>query len=158
MSSQSSSMMEEYLSTMINEAIASKYPFVLETPLSHPDYWRYLDRFEKHGYQLQLNYLCLDSVLHCEQRVKQRVREGGHAVDARTIKGVYEQNLKFINDYWDTFNVICLYDGMAKPTLLVKLEDKKVVMADKNALKKRWLKKGLTEIAKLILEDGIDKD
>jgi len=149
-SSQSSSMMEEYLSRMINEAITHKQHFVLETPLSHPDYWRYIDRFERNGYQIQLNYLCLDSVLDCEQRVKQRIREGGHAVDARTIKGVYEQNLKFINDYHDTFNVICLYDGMEAPTLLVKLEDKKVVMVDRNALKKIWLKKGLPAISSLV--------
>ncbi|RFS20645.1 hypothetical protein DVR12_18975 [Chitinophaga silvatica] len=145
-SSQSSLMMENYLSAKINEAIASKQHFVLETPLSHPDYWRYIDRFENARYQILLNYLCLDSILDCEQRVK----EGGHAVDARTIKGVYEQNLKFINDYWETFNVVCLYDGMAKPTLLVKLENKKVVMVDKNALKKGWVKKGLTSIASKI--------
>ncbi|HVI43766.1 MAG TPA: zeta toxin family protein, partial [Chitinophaga sp.] len=151
-SSQSSSMMEEYLSTKINEAIANKQHFVLETPLSHPDYWKYIDRFERDDYQIQLNYLCLDSVLHCEQRVRQRVREGGHAVDARTIKGVYEQNLKFINDYWDTFNVVCLYDGMSVPTLLVRLEERKIVMVDKNALKKMWLKKGLPLIASLVLE------
>ncbi|MBV7529269.1 zeta toxin family protein [Chitinophaga sp. sic0106] len=151
-SSQSSLMMEDYLSAKINEAISNRQHFVLETPLSHPDYWRYIDRFENAGYQIQLNYLCLDSILDCEQRVRQRVKEGGHAVDARTIKGVYEQNLKFINDYWETFNVICLYDGMAKPTLLVKLEDKKVAMVYKDALKKGWVKKGLINIFNLVRE------
>lgn len=145
-SSQSSSMMEEYLSAKISEAIANKKHFVLETPLSHPDYWKYIDRFENAGYQIQLNYLCLDSIRDCELRVKQRVSEGGHAVDARTIRGVYEQNLRFINDYWETFDVICLYDGMANPTLLVKLENKKLILTNKNALKKAWLKKGLPDI------------
>lgn len=85
--------------------------------------------------------------MDCEQCVRQRVKEGGHAVDRRTIKGVCEQNLKFINDYRETFKVICLYDGMAKPILLMKLEDKKVAMVDKNALKKGWVKKGLINIS-----------
>ena len=149
-SSQSSSMMEAHLSTKINDAIIRKQHFVLETPWSHPDYWKYIDRFERSGYQIQLNYLCLDTIQHCEQRVRQRVREGGHAVDARTIKGVYEQNLKFINDYFDTFKVICLYDGMAMPVLLVKMQDEAIIMADKDALKKNWLKKGLPAISRLV--------
>ncbi len=84
-------MMEDFLVAQMNKAIETRKHFVLETPLSHPDYWRYLDRFESKGYQIQLNYLCLDKVKDCEQRVRQRVSEGGHAVDARTIKGVYEK-------------------------------------------------------------------
>jgi predicted ABC-type ATPase len=33
-------------------AIKAKNHFVLETPLSHPDYWKYIDRFENNGYQV----------------------------------------------------------------------------------------------------------
>ena len=143
----STQMMEELLVVKMNEAIQVNQHFVLETPLSHPDYWTYIDRFEKSGYQIQLNYLCLDKIKDCEQRVRQRVKEGGHAVDARTIKGVYEKNLEHINAYKDTFKVICLYDGMRKPTLLVKLEGDKIIMVNDLALKKNWLKKGLPSIA-----------
>jgi len=150
--SQSTRMMEELLVLKMDEAIEAKQHFVLETPLSHPDYWKYIDRFEKREYQIQLNYLCLDKIKDCEQRVRLRVREGGHAVDARTIKGVYEKNLEHINNYRDTFKVICLYDGMLQPTLLVKLEDNQVIMAKKSSLKKRWLKKGLPSIAKIVSE------
>lgn len=86
--------------------------------------------------------MCLDKIKDCEQRVRLRVKEGGHAVDARTIKGVYEKNLEHINNYRNTFKVICLYDGMLRPTLLVKLEDDQVVLAKESSLKKGWLKKG----------------
>lgn len=127
----SAQMMEDFLISKMDEAILANHHFVLETPLSHPDYWKYIDRFENKGYQIQLNYLCLDKIKDCEQRVRLRVKEGGHAVDARTIKGVYEKNLEHINNYSNTFKVICLYDGMIKPTLLVKLEDNEVV---------KWLK------------------
>jgi predicted ABC-type ATPase len=135
-SARSTQMMEELLVVKMDEAIRAKQHFVLETPLSHPDYWRYIDRFEKAGYQIQLNYLCLDKIKDCEQRVRQRVKEGGHAVDARTIRGVYERNLEHINAYKDTFRVICLYDGMRKPTLLVKLEDGQIIMMNELVLKK----------------------
>ncbi|HEY9262134.1 zeta toxin family protein [Chitinophaga sp.] len=133
---QSAQMMEDFLITKMDEAIKGSQHFVLETPLSHPDYWKYIDRFDNKGYQIQLNYLCLDKIKDCEQRVRQRVKEGGHTVDARTIKGVYEKNLEHINNYKDTFKVICLYDGMVRPIMLAKLEDNQVLFANELALKK----------------------
>lgn len=142
--------MEEKLVNEMKLAIQNKQHFVLETPLSHPDYWRYLDLFEKNGYQIQLNYLCLDKISDCTARVGQRVLEGGHYVDPDTIKGVYEKNLEHINDFNTTFQVIELYDGMKVPTLLAKLENSEVLWADKIALKKNWLKKGMPEIAQRI--------
>lgn len=147
---QSAQMMEDFLISKMDEAIKGQQHFVLETPLSHPDYWKYIDRFDNKGYQIQLNYLCLDKIKDCEQRVRQRVKEGGHAVDARTIKGVYEKNLEHINSYKDTFKVICLYDGMERPAILVKLEDNQVSMANESALKKNWIKKGLPSIARMV--------
>jgi len=150
-------MMEDFLILKMDEAIKASQHFVLETPLSHPDYWKYIDRFEKKGYQIQLNYLCLDKIKDCEQRVRLRVKEGGHAVDARTIKVVYERNLEHINNYRSTFKVICLYDGMLMPTLLVKLEDDEVVMAKESSLKKMWLKKGLPSISKIVSDHLLAK-
>jgi predicted ABC-type ATPase len=111
-------MMELKLLIEMKKAITLKDHFVLETLLSHPDYWGYMDLFEKNGYQIQLNYLCLDKVRDCVARVEQRVIEGGHYVEPSTIKGVYEKKLEYINAYKDTFGVIELYDGMAMPTLL----------------------------------------
>ena len=55
-------LMEEKLVGEMKRAITNKSHFVLETPLSHADYWKYLDLFENNGYQIQLNYLCLDKV------------------------------------------------------------------------------------------------
>jgi len=111
-------MMEKRLVKEMRRTIQLKNHFVLETPLSHPDYWRYIDLFENSGYQIQLNYLCLDNVSDCVARVGQRVIEGGHYVEPGTIKGVYEKNLEHINKYKNTFKVIELYDGMGVPTLL----------------------------------------
>jgi len=140
-------MMENRLLQEMKKAIDAKDHFVLETPLSHPDYWRYIDLFDNAGYQVQLNYLCLDKVSDCVARVGQRVAEGGHYVDPKTIKGVYETNLKYINDYKTTFKVLELYDGMKVPTLLARFEDNKVTYAVKEALDKNWIKQGLPALA-----------
>jgi predicted ABC-type ATPase len=146
----STRMMEELLVQEMKQAINSRNHFVLETPLSHPDYWRYIDLFENNGYQIQLNYLCLDKVSNCIARVDQRVIEGGHYVDPGTIKGVYQKNLEHINEYFKTFKVIALYDGMNEPALLVRIEDNLVTAAVGLALTKSWIKKGLPSIAQII--------
>lgn len=140
---QATAMMEQKLLVEMRKAIKLKDHFVLETPLSHPDYWAYIDLFERNGYQIQLNYLCLDKVSDCLARVEQRVIEGGHYVEPSTIKGVYEKNLQHINDYKDTFALIELYDGMAIPTLLARIENNEVTFATKQALKKNWIRKRL---------------
>lgn len=135
-------MMEDKLKELMVEAINSNSHFVLETPLSHPDYWRYIDMFDNAGYQLQLNYLCLDKVSDCMGRVEQRVLEGGHYVRPDTIKGVYNNNLIHINTEYQTFDRVELYDGMIVPTLLCSMEKENVRYLSPKALKKKLDQKG----------------
>lgn len=141
---QSTMLMEAALLQAMKQAIAAKKHFVLETPLSHPDYWAYIDLFTINNYQIQLNYLCLDKVSDCIARVAQRVVEGGHYVQPATIKGVYDKNLEFINLYSSESMLIELYDGTRIPNLLVRLENNKVKYAHKEALHKTWITTGLT--------------
>lgn len=136
-------MMEEKLFLVMKKAISNKEHFVLETPLSHPDYWKYIDMFESAGYQVQLNYLCLDKVGDCIGRVEQRVLEGGHLVRPDTIKGVFNDNLMHINSQYQSFQRVELYDGMRVPTLLCSLDNNIIEYLSPKALKKNWIKKGL---------------
>lgn len=147
---QADHLMEKLLLKEMESAIHAKSNFALETPLSHPDYWLYIDRFKDNGYDIQLCYVCLDKVEDCQNRVCQRVKEGGHNVDHRTVKGVYEMNLKYINDFKDTFDSIRLYDGMSSPTLLALISGNKVDYASTHTLKKSWVKTGLPLIAEKI--------
>ena len=147
---QATDMMEKVLIQQMKSSIQVKSHFVLETPLSHPDYWRYIDLFEDSGYQIQLNYLCLDKVGDCIARVDQRVLEGGHYVQPSTIKGVFTKNLEHINTYHKTFHAIELYDGMKIPTLLGRFEGDEVKTASSLALKKQWIKKGMPNLSKKI--------
>jgi predicted ABC-type ATPase len=133
-------LMEERLLSEMKKAILAKEHFVLETPLSHPDYWKYIDLFENAGYQVQLNCLCLNNSLECIGRVRLRVIQGGHYVDPKTIKGVYQMNLKHIDLYKSTFKVLELYDGTTLPMLLARFENNQVTFAIKQALDKNWIR------------------
>ncbi|MGF7083034.1 zeta toxin family protein [Mucilaginibacter sp. UYCu711] len=154
---QSQGDMETILQKEMVKAASEKKHFVLETPLSHPDYWRYIDFFANKGYLVQLSYMCLDSIKDCKMRVSKRVKEGGHNVDVHTIKGVYEMNLKYINEFRDTFKQISLYDGMKKPDLIARLESGNVVRVEPLAFKKSWIKQGLTDIYNDLVRSGKEK-
>lgn len=145
-------LMEARLMESMRSAIGLRQHFVLETPLSHPDYWNYLDLFEQNGYQIQMNYLSLDRISDCIARVGQRVMEGGHYVAPDTIGGVYRKNLEFINAYYQTFKCIELYDGMRIPILLARLEHNRVVFAERAVLNKGWVRDGLPSIDRKIRE------
>lgn len=59
-------------------------------------------------------------------------------------------NLKYINDFRDTFKEILLYDGMRKPSLLARIAGNEVKLAEPMALKKAWIKTGMPDIASQI--------
>lgn len=126
-----SELIEEELGRQMQKAIQCRSHFVLETPLSHGDYWKYLDLFESSKYQIQLKYIGLDKIVDCRARVGQRVLEGGHYVPMETIKGVFTKNLEHINKYHKMFQSIELYDGTEIPVLLARMEAGVVWMAKK---------------------------
>jgi predicted ABC-type ATPase len=77
--------------------------------------------------------------------------EGGHYVAPETIKGVYQMNLRHINEFSETFKAINLFDGTIKPFVLVEMENNQIISASEIALKKNWIKKGLPAIAEKIV-------
>lgn len=151
-------MMEERLIREMKEAIFNKGNFVLETPLSDPYYWTYLNLFDDAGYQNQLIYLCLDTIDQCKARVQQRILEGGHAVSPETIEGVYNMNLFYLNTEFTDFDRLEFYDGTIFPTLLCALENNDVEYLNPLALRKNWLKKGLPLLYKTLKDFKEDVD
>lgn len=143
-------MMEAKLVNEMKSAITGQQHFVLETPLSDPYYWTYLNLFEDAGYHIQINYLCLNTIEHCKARVHQRVSEGGHAVSPETIKGVYNMNLVHINSQIASFKRLEFYDGTIIPTMLCAIENNKVEYSTPEAFKKKWIKNGLPVIYNLL--------
>ena len=148
-------LMEAKLVNEMKSAILKKEHFVLETPLSDPYYWTYINLFEDAGYNLQLNYLCLDTIEHCKARVQQRVSEGGHAVSPDTIKGVYNMNLFYLNSELSGFMRVELYDGTIIPTLLCVIENSEVEFLIQEALKKKWIKNGLPNLYKMLRDVNV---
>lgn len=57
---------------------------------------------------------------------------------------IYNDNLMHINSQYQSFQRIELYDGMLVPTLLCSLDNNIIEYVSPKALKKAWIKKGLS--------------
>ena len=100
--------------------------FAFETTLSGKTYAQMIPEWRKMGYEIKLVFLYLPDVTTAIERVKNRVRQGGHNVAGPTIIRRYEKGwynfkhlYKYLVDGW------VLYDNSGeKPKFLEKGKNK----------------------------------
>lgn len=80
--------------------ISSGKSFVLESTLSGNYLTKFIERAKKSGYSIKIAYIFLESPQDCMQRIKIRVKLGGHFVpDADVIRRYYRSKFNFWNVY-----------------------------------------------------------
>ena len=91
----------------IDELIAQNIDFAFETTLASRSFAALCRSAKAKGYQVCLTFFWLDSIDLAQQRVKQRVSEGGHNIPTDTIARRYLAGLRNfftlyleIVDYW----------------------------------------------------------
>lgn len=96
----------------INELINQKQDFAFETTLATRSFVPLCKTAQKKGYQVCLTFFWLDSVELAIERVKQRVKEGGHNIQAEIIKRRYVAGLKnFFTLYQNVVNYWLFIDN-----------------------------------------------
>ena len=80
---------EASLRQQLEAWIDQRISFVIETNAASERDYALFNSLKKAGYQLELRYVGLESVAVCQQRVAQRVREGGHDVPPALIQQRY---------------------------------------------------------------------
>ena len=70
----------------IDELLALKEDFAIETTLATRSYVQLVKRAQAIGYNVHLLFFCLESPEQAIQRVAQRVKEGGHDVPTDVIR------------------------------------------------------------------------
>ena len=78
----------------IHEHASKGRSFAFETTLSGRSYARLIKKWQNLGYQVKLFFLWLDAPDIAVERVKQRVREGGHDIPEATIRRRYKAGLQ----------------------------------------------------------------
>ena len=91
----------------INRLIKNKADFGIETTLSTRSYAQKIKECKKLGYEVILVFFWLYSPELAIQRVKERVKKGGHSVPENVIRRRYKRGLKnlfskfmSLSDYW----------------------------------------------------------
>ncbi len=94
--------------------------FAFETTLSGKTYARMIERWRDDGYVVKLFFLKLGSVELAIQRVKQRVREGGHNIPEGDIRRRFVSGLRNFNDlYCNIVDEWALYDNSGDVPVLL---------------------------------------
>lgn len=77
----------------VREAIDEKESFALETTLSGKNWLIHIDRARTLGYRVELWYVSVRTVDIAVERVRQRVRKGGHDIAEDVIRRRFQRSL-----------------------------------------------------------------
>jgi len=117
----------------IDQFIAHKVDFAFETTLSGKAYISLFKEAKAKGYRITVFYLSIPSNKLAQERVKQRVKEGGHHVPIVDINRRFNRSWQnFINLYMPlTDSWLLLDNSMLKPIEVAKCDHGKVEVLNK---------------------------
>jgi len=95
----------------INECVLKNESFAFETTFSGKLYEKKIKNWKLKGYEIIIYYLKLPSVNMAIERVKLRVKKGGHDVPEKTIRRRFDRSwinfqeiYKALSDSWSVFD------------------------------------------------------
>lgn len=96
------------------ELIRKKISFSFETVFSHPSKLQLIDLAHQNGYKVYLYFVGTDSPEINEERVKDRVKKGGHPVKKEYIYDRYERTMELLLQIIKSCDVVYLWDNSQK--------------------------------------------
>ncbi|MBN9381107.1 MAG: zeta toxin family protein [Chitinophagaceae bacterium] len=101
---------EEAFDNKVETALATKTDFAYEGHFTNEATWDIPRRFRAAGYSIHLIFLGLRDTGLSELRVVDRVQEGGHYVDPRTVSDNFYGNLEKLNLHYGMFHKAQIID------------------------------------------------
>jgi predicted ABC-type ATPase len=95
--------------------------FSFETVLSHSDKIQFIRRANASGYHTYLYFICTDDVRVNLERVKSRVKGGGHSVPIEKIKTRYFRSLELLYDALSFCYKSYLFDNSNQTTMIIRI-------------------------------------
>lgn len=97
------------LEKQVQSAISKNSSFCYETNFdSNPLHWPTI--FKDKGFEVNLIYFCLDSIMEAKRRVAIRVENGGHFVPEKEISRRFIQGYSNLNLHFKFFNNLHVFD------------------------------------------------
>ena len=105
----------------------------VETVLSTPKYRRLVKLAKAHGFEIRLLYVTLKTAKMNIQRVKNRVKKGGHSVPIQKIVERRKRSFKQLPWFLDQADFALIYDNSAKTPKLVGKKENGTIIIDPSA-------------------------
>ncbi len=138
-----------YLSMLIVDFLRFRFvkyaiAFSFETVMSHPSKLTLMTEAQKQGFEVILYFITTESPKINVNRVKNRVKQGGHNVDAEKIISRYERSLELLYDAIKLSDLAYLFDnstdGVSEmPHFATIVNGKKLTLTTDEV--PRWFKK-----------------
>jgi len=94
--------------------------FAFETTLSGLGWLRHIRQWREDGWHVELHFLTLQNADMAIERVKQRVRQGGHSIPEPVIRRRFSAGLRnFEQHYKHAVNAWACYDNSSHKTALL---------------------------------------
>ncbi len=104
----------------IGKLIENRKEFAFETTLATKSYKNTIQKAKQAGYNVTLLFFWLTSVDLAKERVKQRVREGGHNIQENVITRRYKAGIiNLFNIYLPICDYWMLFDNSLTPSELI---------------------------------------
>lgn len=116
----------------IEELSAQRHTFAFETTLSGRGYLALFRRLKMKGYRIHLLFLWLPRVELAIQRVKDRVRRGGHSVPEHDIRRRFDRGIRnLLTEYHPLVDTWGLFDNSgSKPRLIAQADGGVIAVSD----------------------------
>jgi predicted ABC-type ATPase len=106
----------------------------VETVLSTPKYRRLVEKAKRLGFEVRLIYVLLDSPQRNVERVRLRVKKGGHAVPENKIVERYARSLQQMPWFLEQADQAWLFDNSGATPRLIGQKHAGTVTLDEHAL------------------------
>ena len=118
------------LLSQVHEFIKQKVDFAFETTLAGRSYVNLIKEAKSRGYSIHIFFLWISDVKLTSERIRQRVRAGGHDVPTEDVKRRFSRSLRNfkelyrpLSDVWILFN-----NSGEKPAVIAQGIDKDITI------------------------------
>lgn len=95
----------------MNHAFTNRLNVSFETNFHDNAILNHIEVAKRNSYSIELVFMGLSNVELATLRVQQRVKEGGHNVDLKTIKYRYEAGLNLLDELFEMFDEVNLFES-----------------------------------------------
>ena len=118
----------------LEASIATHQTIGVETVLSTPKYRRLVEKAKQRGFEVQLIYVLLDSPQRNVERVRLRVKKGGHSVPEDKIIERHARSLEQMPWFLEQADRAWIYDNSGASPKLIAEKSAGVITLDEDAL------------------------